>query len=262
MRNQDQQPPPAYTLHSVDNVLRLMQMLRDTGGVRLKDVAADLGVAPSTAHRLLSMLVYRGFAVQDDSRRYLPGPGLGASVAGTPLHGRLRRIARPYVEMLAQRVGETANLIVRVGTTSRFLVTVESSVVDTVGDRRGTVFPAASTSGGKVLLAQLSREDLERLFRTASAKTVGEYLDANRFEALLRSLQLVKEVGFAVNREESEEGVTAVAVPVLAPDGTGLAALSVSVPAARADVLGEHRVRRALADIRTDLEQDIAEHLG
>ena len=57
---------PTYVLESVDNALRLQQMLRDGGALRLKDAARELDIAASTAHRLLAMLVYRGFAVQDE----------------------------------------------------------------------------------------------------------------------------------------------------------------------------------------------------
>ena len=127
MQNQDLERKPAYSLQSVDNVLRLLQMLRDSGGVRLKDVAQELGIAPSTAHRLLSMLVYRGFAVQDDSRRYLAGPGLGVSVPESGSHSRLRALVQPYLELLSERTHETTNLMVRVGTTVRFLSSVEGA---------------------------------------------------------------------------------------------------------------------------------------
>ena len=70
---------PAYLLESVDNALRLLQMLRDVGAVRLNQAATELGIARSTAHRLLAMLVYRGFAVQDEKRTYHPGPAMGAA---------------------------------------------------------------------------------------------------------------------------------------------------------------------------------------
>ncbi|MFD0533119.1 helix-turn-helix domain-containing protein [Actinomadura luteofluorescens] len=65
---------PPYPLRSVDNALHLLQVLRDQGGLRVSEAAAELGTARSTAHRLLAMLVYRGFAVQDDNHTYLPGP--------------------------------------------------------------------------------------------------------------------------------------------------------------------------------------------
>ena len=57
---------PPYSIDSVDNALRILQTLRDSGQVRVSDVAAELGIARSTAHRLLAMLVYRDFAVQAD----------------------------------------------------------------------------------------------------------------------------------------------------------------------------------------------------
>ena len=76
------QKRPTYSIEAVDNALQLLQLLRDGGALRLKDAADELGVAPSTAHRLLAMLVYRGFAVQDETRRYVPGPAMGVGPAG------------------------------------------------------------------------------------------------------------------------------------------------------------------------------------
>jgi len=258
VQNQDLERKPAYSLQSVDNVLRLLQMLRDSGGVRLKDVAQELGVAPSTAHRLLSMLVYRGFAVQDDSRRYLAGPGLGVSVPETRSHSRLRALVQPYLELLSERTRETTNLMVRVGTTVRFLSSVEGAGLLKVGDRRGAVLPAAATSAGKVLLSYLSEEDLMRLYRTSSARTVGEYLDEAAFGSFVRSLAMIRSVGLAFNREEAERGVSAVACAVRDPQGRALAALSVSVPAQRAAVIEDPSVIRALREVCRELEGEIA----
>ena len=56
------QNEPAYRLASVDHALQLALALRQDGPLRTVDAARRLGVAPSTAHRLLAMLVYRGFA--------------------------------------------------------------------------------------------------------------------------------------------------------------------------------------------------------
>ncbi|MGH3277713.1 MAG: helix-turn-helix domain-containing protein, partial [Trebonia sp.] len=69
---------PPYAIDSVDNALRILQLLRDSGQVRVSGAAAELGVARSTAHRLLAMLVYRDFAVQAEDRSYHPGPAVSA----------------------------------------------------------------------------------------------------------------------------------------------------------------------------------------
>ncbi|MBN9179024.1 MAG: helix-turn-helix domain-containing protein, partial [Microbacterium sp.] len=56
---------PQYPIESVDNALRLLILLGERTEVRLTDVSAELGVASSTAHRILAMLIWRGFARQD-----------------------------------------------------------------------------------------------------------------------------------------------------------------------------------------------------
>src|SRR5438445_335664 len=72
---------PPYPLQSVDHALQLLQILRDNGSLRVSEAAQELGTARSTAHRLLAMLVYRDFAMQDEARNYLPGPALSAPQA-------------------------------------------------------------------------------------------------------------------------------------------------------------------------------------
>src|SRR5262245_39781706 len=99
---------PPYPLQSVDNVLRLLQLLRDHGRLRVTEAAEELGTARSTAHRLLAMLVYRGFAVQDEGRTYLPGPALSApSLLGGQRMQLLRRVLLPHMDALCDRIHET-----------------------------------------------------------------------------------------------------------------------------------------------------------
>ena len=157
MRNKPQKAiqKPAYLLESVDNALRLLQMLRDVGAVRLNQAATELGIARSTAHRLLAMLVYRGFAVQDEKRTYHPGPAMGAGPAERGWTREFTDRCRPHLEALVAVCGETVNLVIRTGTQVRFLATVESDAMLRVGDRQGQVLPAALMSGGRSLLAEL-----------------------------------------------------------------------------------------------------------
>lgn len=68
--------PPPYAIASVDHALRAAAMLQLEGGLTVSQVAERLGVARSTAHRLLAMLVYRDFAVRDEDRVYRAGPVL------------------------------------------------------------------------------------------------------------------------------------------------------------------------------------------
>lgn len=237
MKKQLLQQRPPYPIQSVDNALRLLQLLRDGGSIRLADAAEELQVAPSTAHRLMAMLVYRGFALQDDSRQYVAGPALGTRAIGAPWLHDLRRHAIEPMEILSSQLDETVNLVVRVGVNIRFLATVESRAILRIGDRSGTVMAAIGASSGKALLAYEPEERLEALYRGRSAQMAGAALNDADFADLRRELLNVRSLGYALSREGTEQGVGAVGVAILRPRGIPLAGLSVATPISRLDAV-------------------------
>lgn len=263
-KNLLQQPPP-YPIVSVDNALRLLQMLRDGGSVRLTDAAEAINVAPSTAHRLMSMLVYRGFALQDDSRRYVAGPALGVRAIGAPWLHDLRRQALQPMETLSSHLNETVHLVVRVGANIRFLSTAESHGILRIGDRTGTVIPAIGASSGKALLALEPEERLASLYRSRAAQLAGTALDDTQYLHLLTELKSVRALGYALSREQTEPGVGAVGVAVCNRQGVPIAGLSVSTPIGRLDAtLAEDRLaqlflcRDEIAELADALPIDVA----
>ncbi|GAA0995779.1 IclR family transcriptional regulator [Acrocarpospora macrocephala] len=232
-KNYIQRPP--YPIASVDNALRILQILRDQGSVRLTDIATDLGVAVSTAHRLMAMLVYRGFAIQEDSKRYAPSPVLGVGAVSSTWHREVRQVLQPALEALCARFDETSNLMVRVGAHVRFLYSVEATAILRVGDRAGSVLAARSTSGGKALLSFQSPDYLARLY--LGNGTAEHRLSPAEFSELLNELATVRARGYATNREESESGLGAIGLPVLDSAGRPLAAFSLATPISRFDRL-------------------------
>ncbi|AOT04476.1 IclR family transcriptional regulator [Arthrobacter sp. U41] len=252
------QKRPSYSVEAVDNALQLLQLLRDGGALRLKDAAAELGVAPSTAHRLLAMLVYRGFAVQDETRRYLPGPAMGVGPAGLSWTRLLRSLAQPHMELLSAQLNETVNLMVRVGTKVRFLATVEGNNVLRVGDRQGTVMPANKTSGGKAMLAELEPQMIAQLFRSHNAEIGGDTIPDGEYPAFLRELESVRSNGFAANFEGTEDGVSALGIALHNRHGHVVGALSVATPATRFRRVFDAGLVPLLRDSCRQLEIDIA----
>lgn len=229
-----QQKPP-YPIESVDNALRLLQMLRDGGDIRLTDAAEELQIAQSTAHRLMAMLIYRGFAMQNDKRRYVAGPALGVRAVGAPWLHELRREAQEPMEILSSQLDETVNLVVRVGVSIRFLHTVEASQMLRIGDRSGTVMPAIGASSGKALLAYEPREKLENLYRGRAAQIAGTALDEAEFERFMQELDQARTWGYALSRGETEMGVGAVGTAVLGPQGRPAVGISIATPIVRLD---------------------------
>jgi len=225
---------PAYPIASVNNALRLLMLFRDQPRVRLSEASEHLGVAHSTAHRLLAMLAYHGFVRQErDSRAYVAGPALVEIGLAAVRQLDIRRHARPVLEHLAGALGETAHLAVLEGSNVRYLDAVESSRALRVASRTGSVLAASCTASGKALLAELPDAEVSALFADESALPRLTARSIASRSGLLAELRQVREAGCAVNREESEEGVASVAVTVRGPRRVPVAALTVSAPVSR-----------------------------
>ncbi|MCS5734555.1 IclR family transcriptional regulator [Herbiconiux daphne] len=225
-------PLPPYAIESVDNALRLLLLFQTRQKLRVSDVSAELGVARSTAHRLLATMSHRGFVFQERGSRwyYLGKALLEIGLAGAGGHG-LRMLARPHMHDLVDEVRETVNLLVLEGDCSRFIESVESDQLIRVASRTGTLLPAQSSSGGKVLLAGLSEEELETVFPNGFSTLTGQTIGS--WDELRSELRLVRARGYATNRGETLAGLRAVAVPVHDRAGAVVAALAVSVPEQR-----------------------------
>ena len=93
---------PTYAIASVDHALQLATILQVEGPLTVSEAAERLGVARSTAHRLLSMLCYRDFAVQDGDRRYVAGPVVALATRSHSRAALLRDVAMPHLTTLSR----------------------------------------------------------------------------------------------------------------------------------------------------------------
>lgn len=224
---------PTYAIESVDSAFTIIRMLCDEKKLRVSDVAAQLNVAQSTAHRLLSMLVHHGFARQDERRGgYVMGPTFVEMGFAAIRDLDIRQHARPILEELRDQVNETIHLGVPYGRDILYVEGVESRQQLRSGSRVGNFVPAHCVSLGKALLATLSAEELSHLYpepklpavTDRSVKTVAE---------LEKQLAKIRKDGFARSRAESTDGVGSIAVAVLDNNGVARGAISVSAPVTR-----------------------------
>ncbi|MGW6172390.1 IclR family transcriptional regulator [Arthrobacter sp. NPDC055138] len=236
---------PGYAVDSVDRALQLIMLLQEREWLRITDAANALDVAPSTAHRLMAMLVYRGFALQDDQRRYCAGPTLRTDPAADPARSAAA-IARPHLESLALSVHETVNLVERVGVTARYLFTAEGPQLLRVGNRTGTVLPAHLSSGGKAILATLPEPSVAQLYTGRQAQKTGGSLAAAELEGLQRELAAARKRGYAVNLGRTEADLAAVGAPLATTDRPAALAVSISSPLSRGGDIQKPQVIQAL----------------
>jgi DNA-binding IclR family transcriptional regulator len=201
-------------------------------GYTLTELSQALDLPKSTTTRLLANLEMRGWVQQDGLRRYRVGMRL-FTIGGRALaNSHLRKTARPYLEDLSQRVGESAYLGVMDMDQVLYVDRIESpqpvKALSPIGSHR----PLNATAMGKVFLAFMDRAEADHLldktgFSTRTGKTVVDRAQ------LHRQLDAISQSGFAMDVGEWDEGLTCVAAPVRARDGSVQAALGVSGPSWR-----------------------------
>lgn len=223
-------------------------LARQPGESRVVDVARELGLARSNAHRTLQTLVACGWAVQNPAtsayrpslRLFELGSQLGASAD-------VGALVRPHLAALAAATGETIHLARLDGADIVYLDKFDSPLPVAAYSRIGGRAPACCVASGKALLAAArpSVAELRTLFGTLTAHTPNSITD---FLALRAELERTAARGYAENREEWRLGVCGLGAPIFDARGAPVFAVGMSVPS----------IRFARSQVRTFAERLLA----
>lgn len=222
-------------LSSVRNAARLLKEFADDRELGVTEVARRLGVATSTAFRLLSTLHEERLLERADAPgRYRLGMAMYELGATVFPHTGLHEAAVPVLANLRHSTGETVQLAVLDHLEVVFIERLESPqtlrFVAGVGHR----MPAHASSTGKAMLAFLPPAVLAaRLEDWTPSRYTRNTISSKA--ALLTDLRRVTARGWAQNVEESALGAVSVAAPIRDEAGSVVAALSVVLPVSRAD---------------------------
>jgi DNA-binding IclR family transcriptional regulator len=253
--------PPAYPTNALDRGLRLIQLVRDEGSIRVMDAATELGVAASSAHRLLQALVYRDFLAQDETHAYIPGSAMSAGVADIAWSRGLRHAAAPHMARLGGLVGNSTNLAIRVKRDIRVLAS--AIVPGSTHDWRGSVLPAHRTASGRAMLSMLPDPALESMYL---ARDRSNKVSAAEFDRLMNSIMWVRRTGWSISKGECEKTITAIGAPIRNRSGETIGAMTVTAHGPSSLVgPGVERttrhLRHACAQIEAELDGAISEKL-
>jgi len=203
----------------------------DHRSLTLSEVAAATGVTRAAARRFLLTLAELGY-VRNDGRYFsLTARVLELGYAYLSSQS-LPEVAEPHLEALVAQVNESSSLSVLDGTDIVYVARVPVSRIMTVAISVGTRFPAYATSMGRVLLAGLSEQALDKLLAEVKLeKLTGRTVTS--LDALRAELARVRAQGWALVNQELEEGLRAIAAPVRDQSGAVVAAVNVSTHATR-----------------------------
>jgi DNA-binding IclR family transcriptional regulator len=226
-------------------ILRLVAAGQDRG-VRLTDVAAMSGLTAPTVHRFLKVLMDETAVEQDPTtRRYRIGHEITLLGLARPGGVSIRAIAEPYLAALAANVGDTVFLSVRHGADSvsiaRHLGSHPIQVLSIdVGARR----PLGASVSGIVLLAGMPPDEARALTQRNEKRLKGS---GRSVKDVLAAVDACRAQGYTYAQAGVMPGTSAMAVPILDPAGTLVAAISIATLAER---LPRDRVRGVLAKMQ------------
>lgn len=234
-------------VQSVERTLDILEALVELGSeVGLVEISQAVSLPLATVHRLLGTLIQRGYVKQNRANRKY-ALGFRALQMGSDMRQRfsLRLEARPFLQRLMQRSGESANLAVLDDGEVVYIDQAQSSRILRMFTQIGNRLPAHSTGSGKVMLAFAPPEMVEGILRRHGLplRTPRTIVDLDAFR---RELDHIRELGYALDDEEQEEGVRCVAVPVRDESGQVVASLSISGPVTR---LGDRQVQDVIPEV-------------
>jgi IclR family transcriptional regulator, acetate operon repressor len=214
-------------------ILILKAAAASSDGLTLTEIVRATGLAPSTAHRLLTTLQQDRF-VQFDPSQGRWRVGLGAFTIGTAFRPArdIGRSARPFLRRLAETCGETANFAILEDDMAVYLSQAPNREdVRTICKPGGRAF-LHSSSLGKSMLALMPSGDVNRILESKGMVRFTERT-IDTLSRMAEDLAEIRTLGYAVDDEENTLGLRCVAAAVTNEHGEPIAAISVSGPTAR-----------------------------
>lgn len=219
----------------------------DRPAIGLSDFARMAGRDKATTHRMLTELAEAGFVQQDsDSRQYSLGPAILRLAAIREKTTTTLSSARPVVEALAEKTGETAHLSLVDGDALMTALVVPGRAHSTrVYLDEGERIPFHATASGVVTLGF---SPAERVAGALAAPLTRHTAETETDPAALRAvIAAARETGFGESVGGYEAEVHGLAAPLFDPAGAAVGAVAVATPAARMTAALADTIRAALA---------------
>jgi DNA-binding IclR family transcriptional regulator len=238
------------SIQVIDRMMKLLDVLSShTDAVSLKQLAHLTGLHPSSAHRILNVMVEKRLVERAEAGSYRLGIKL--LELGNLVKSRMnvRQIALPFMQRLHDELGETVNLIVRQGDEVVYVERTSGGksmmrVVQIVGARA----PLHITAVGKVFMAQDGKQAcIDYAKRTGLPAFTKNTITAP--DKLLKELEQISQKGVAYDNEEAERGVSCIGAGIRNSEGRIVAGLSVSAPSERVQKSWASRIRQTADEI-------------
>lgn len=199
-------------IQSANRIFQVMELLAEKGEMGLLELSQELHLNKSTVHRMLSSLIFMGYARQNENTQKYKLTFKLVTMAGKLLeHTNILPIARPYLENLSRLSGETVHLVRRENSNILYIDKVEANVGSIrMVSHVGMAFPMYCSGVGKAIMATMEDKELEKIWNESKIEKKTKHTITD-FQEMKQVLAQVKASGYALDNEENELGVRCIA---------------------------------------------------
>ncbi|MFW6034725.1 MAG: IclR family transcriptional regulator [Halothermotrichaceae bacterium] len=233
--------------NSIKSVFKTFKVLEELvsqeGNASLATLKNNVDIPKSTIYRILATLVDLGYIKQNsDTGEYELGLKFlnFSSVILQSLD--LRETARPILKKLSAETNLTVNLVIMQKGEALYIETSESNSALRIFSLIGKRAPLHATGVGKVLLAGLKWDEVEKIIQKKGLKQL-TFNTITQPQELKTELEKIQKQGYAIDDEECEVGAKCIAAPVKNHLKDTIASISISAPLVKfseEDVLEEY----------------------
>ncbi|RSL32171.1 IclR family transcriptional regulator [Salibacterium salarium] len=216
-------------IQSLDRALKILDLFDESvSELKITDISDKMLLHKSTVHSLLKTLEKHQYVEQnEESGKYRLGLKLFERGNSVIRSRDIRVVAKDFLHTLSKETGQTVHLVIQDGKEGLYIDKVESASATILYSRIGRRIPLHCSGVGKALIAFQPDQAIADTLKDYEFIQRTEHTITTR-EAFWEEIRLIREKGYAEDREENEPGVHCVAIPVRDHTGEIAAAISIS----------------------------------
>ncbi len=240
--------PLGYNVRAVERALQILECFDDEHPeMGVSEIALAVDLHKATTHRIMTTLLNFGYLERAvEGQRYRLGLRLTELGFRAIRRMDLRRDALWHMNQLSQKWGEACDLSIFDHGEVFYIEMIPGSYALTIAAAVGQRLPAHCTASGKLFLAHLPAQELEGILGKPLTTYTGKTISSA--PGLRQQLELIRQQGYAIDDEEFETGIRAIACPIFDRTGKVVAAMSIPSPASRMTLERVPEIARALAE--------------
>lgn len=245
-------------VQSIDRAVAILECFTENKReLKLSDIANMLDLNKSTVHGLLNTLKYHGFIEQDEiTQKYRLGTRFIVYSDLVVNSMDIINISYPIIEKVCEKIEETVHIAMLDGSDVVYIEKKECTKSIKTSTKIGARVPAYVTADGKIILCYLEKDKLKELMpRNIKKLTSNTITDKQQ---LLDSFSAIKSNGYAVDYEETVQGLVCIAAPIMDYNGEVKYSLSVTCPTVR---MTEDKIKEYI-DIIKKSANEISSRIG